>query len=85
MGGTAFHQRLAKRYRQLRSGALSADWLLKRVDEAYAQLHACGADRREAERWNGSSCATFKSADERERLARWLTRRIKALDKKYGK
>lgn len=72
-----------RRYRQLRSTLFSPSAVMARVDAYYRLFHLSGVEKREAERWNGTSCSRFVPGSERQHLQQWLERRLDHLDRTW--
>ena len=79
-----FREQISKRYRKLRSTVFSTESLLNRIDAYYAELHQSGADTRECRRWNHTGCARFDATAERAELKKWITNRMRYLDRIFG-
>lgn len=79
-----FREQISKRYRKLRSTVFSTESLLNRIDAYYAELQQSGADTRECRRWNHTGCARFDATAERAELKKWITNRMRYLDRIFG-
>jgi len=79
-----FNEQLARRYAELRGGALSTSRIIGLYSDAFRQMKNSGAMVREERRWSGDSDikgALLNIEEEYDYICNWIVRHMDAMDR----